>query len=177
MDSSSELLKALTEAHGVPGYENEVRALVRRYLEGLGDIEQDRIGSLICRQGEGGPRVMLAGHMDEIGFMVNHITDDGFLRFLPLGGWWDQVLLGQRVIGQDAQGRRARRDRRQAAAPPARRRSATSWSKRRTCTSTSARPARKRSRKRACAWATRSRPCSTFARAGERQVLSGQGLR
>lgn len=98
MDSSMELLKALTEAHGVPGYEKEVAALVRRYLEGLGVIEQDRIGSVICRQGEGGPRVMLAGHMDEIGFMINHITDGGFLKFLPLGGWWDQVLLGQRVI-------------------------------------------------------------------------------
>jgi putative aminopeptidase FrvX len=98
MDSSLELLKALTEAHGVPGYENEVRALVRHYLEGLGEIEQDRLGSVICRQGEGGPRVMLAGHMDEIGFMINHITDGGFMRFLPLGGWWDQVLLGQRVV-------------------------------------------------------------------------------
>jgi putative aminopeptidase FrvX len=104
VDSSMELLKALTEAHGVPGYEGEVRALVRRYLEGLGKITQDRIGSLVCRQGEGGPCVMLAGHMDEIGFMINHITDSGFLRFLPLGGWWDQVLLGQRVTIQTHKG-------------------------------------------------------------------------
>ncbi len=98
MDPTLELLRSLTEADGVPGYENEVRALVRRYLEPLGSIEQDRIGSLICRQGETGPRVMLAGHMDEIGFMVHHITKEGFLKFVPLGGWWDQVLLGQRVI-------------------------------------------------------------------------------
>ncbi|RME36836.1 MAG: M42 family peptidase [Thermoflexia bacterium] len=97
-DTTVTLLKELTEAHGVPGYETEVRALVRRYLEPLGTIEQDRIGSLICRQGDSGPRVMLAGHMDEIGFMVHHITKEGFLRFVPLGGWWDQVLLGQRVI-------------------------------------------------------------------------------
>jgi len=98
MDQTQQLLQELTEAHGVPGYEAEVRALVRRYLEPLGDIEQDRIGSLVCRQGETGPRVMLAGHMDEIGFMVHYVTKEGFLRFLPLGGWWDQVLLGQRVV-------------------------------------------------------------------------------
>jgi len=98
VDQTQQLLKELTEAHGVPGYEAEVRALVRRYLEPLGTVEQDRIGSLVCRQGEIGPRVMLAGHMDEIGFMVHHITEEGFLKFLPLGGWWDQVLLGQQVI-------------------------------------------------------------------------------
>jgi len=98
MDQRQQLLKELTEVHGIPGYETEVRALVRRYMEPLGVIEQDRIGSLVCRQGETGPRVILAGHMDEIGFMVNHITKEGCLKFLPLGGWWDQVLLGQPVI-------------------------------------------------------------------------------
>ncbi|MEE8389831.1 MAG: M42 family metallopeptidase [Anaerolineae bacterium] len=98
MDQTQQLLQELTEAHGVPGYEAEIRALVRGYLEPLGAVEQDRIGSLICRQGEAGPRVMLAGHMDEIGFMVHHVTKEGFLKFHPLGGWWDQVLLGQQVI-------------------------------------------------------------------------------
>ncbi len=98
MDERERLLQALTEAHGVPGYETQVRSIIRQYLEPLGSIEQDQIGSLVCRQGESGPRVMLAGHMDEIGFMIHHITDKGFLKFLPLGGWWDQVLLGQRVI-------------------------------------------------------------------------------
>lgn len=98
MDRTQQLLKELTEAHGVPGYEDEVRELVRGHFEPLGVIEQDRIGSVVCRQGDTGPKVMLAGHMDEIGFMVHHITDEGFLRFLPLGGWWDQVLLGQQVV-------------------------------------------------------------------------------
>ena len=98
MDNTERLLKELTEAHGVPGYEEEIRSLVRNYLEPLGVIEEDRIGSLVCRQGETGPRVMLAAHMDEIGFMVHHITEKGFLKFVPLGGWWDQVLLGQRVV-------------------------------------------------------------------------------
>jgi putative aminopeptidase FrvX len=102
MDSTVQLLKELTEAHGIPGYETPVRAIVRRYLEPLGELSQDKIGSVICRK-EGSstsPKVMLAGHMDEIGFMVKHITKEGFLRFLPLGGWFDQVLLGQRVIIQ-----------------------------------------------------------------------------
>ena len=98
MDASEKLLKELTEVHGIPGYEHEVRALVRGYVEPLGAVEQDKIGSLICRLEGEGPKVMLAGHMDEIGFMVRHVTEDGFIKFLPLGGWWDQVLLGQRVI-------------------------------------------------------------------------------
>ena len=100
MDSTVTLLKNLTEAHGVPGYEAPVRAVIRNYLESLGEISQDKIGSLICKTkgAAESPRVMLAGHMDEIGFMVKQITDEGFLKFLPLGGWFDQVLLGQRVI-------------------------------------------------------------------------------
>lgn len=104
MDQTQQLLQELTEAHGVPGYEAEVSALVRGYLKPLGTIEQDRIGSLVCRQGETGPRVMLAGHMDEIGFMIHHITKEGCLKFVPLGGWWDQVLLGQQVIVKSHKG-------------------------------------------------------------------------
>jgi endoglucanase len=105
MDSTEILLKELTEAHGVPGYETEIRAVVRHYLEPLGELTQDKLGSVICRQtGTKGPRVMLAGHMDEIGFMVKRITKEGFIRFLPLGGWFDQVLLGQRVIIKTGKG-------------------------------------------------------------------------
>jgi putative aminopeptidase FrvX len=99
-DATLELLKELTEVNGIPGYEEEVRKVVRKHLKPLGEISQDKIGSLICKvQGSDvTPRVMLAGHMDEIGFMVKHITEEGFLKFLPLGGWFDQVLLGQRVV-------------------------------------------------------------------------------
>jgi endoglucanase len=106
MDSTQLLLKELTEAHGVSGYEAPVRAVVRKYLEPLGELSQDKIGSLICKQNgvSSSPRVMLAGHMDEIGFMVKHITKEGFVRFIPLGGWFDQVLLGQRVVIQTRQG-------------------------------------------------------------------------
>ena len=99
MDDIEILLKELTEASGVPGYEYGVRGKIREYLAPVGDIIQDKMGSLICKK-EGDtdvPRVALVGHMDEIGFMVKHLTDEGFIKFTPLGGWWDQVLLAQRV--------------------------------------------------------------------------------
>ena len=104
MDETIKLLKTLTEVDGVPGYESEVRALLTEYLAPLGDVSRDNLGSLICHQTGDGPKVMLAGHMDEIGFMITHITKDGYLRFVQLGGWWDQVLLGHRVLIKTRQG-------------------------------------------------------------------------
>jgi len=100
MDEIENLLKELTEASGVPGYEREIRDIIRRHFQEFGEISQDKIGSLICKKAGSAaePRILVAGHMDEIGFMVKYITKDGFIRFTPLGGWWDQVLLGQRVI-------------------------------------------------------------------------------
>lgn len=100
MDSVEKLLKNLTEAHGVAGYESPVRTVVREYFQPLGELTQDKLGSVICKQVGSGksPKVMIAGHMDEIGFMVKQITKEGFIKFLPLGGWFDQVLLGHRVI-------------------------------------------------------------------------------
>ncbi len=67
----------------------------------------------------GGPTVAIVGHIDEIGLVVTHIDDKGFLRFTGVGGWDPQVLVGQRVERHDARGRRAGR-RRQQADPPAR---------------------------------------------------------
>ncbi len=106
MDGTLELLKKLTEAPGVPGYEAPVRAVISEYFQPLGEVSQDKIGSLICRTpgASESPRVMLAGHMDEIGFMVRHITKEGFIHFVPLGGWFDQVLLGQRVVIRTTKG-------------------------------------------------------------------------
>ena len=106
MDNTEQLLKEITEASGVPGYEGDVRAIMRRYLEDVAVIEQDKMGSLIGKRvGESDrPRVMLAGHMDEIGFMVRLVTKEGFVKFVPLGGWWDQVLLGHRVTIETAKG-------------------------------------------------------------------------
>ncbi|MCX7861133.1 MAG: M42 family metallopeptidase [Chloroflexus sp.] len=94
-----QLLKDLTEAPGAPGYEGPVREVMRRYLEPTSDVEIDHLGSIIARRAgvTDGPRIALAAHLDEIGLMVTRITDDGFLKFQPLGGWWDHVLLGLRV--------------------------------------------------------------------------------
>ena len=98
------LLKALTEANGVPGYEARVAKVVEEHLGGVGKIERDNLGNIICTKGDGGPKVMLAGHMDEIGFIVKHITDKGFIKFHNLGGWLDQVVLSQRVVIETAKG-------------------------------------------------------------------------
>ena len=106
MDQTEQLLQEITEASGIPGYEMAVRAIMRRYLEGVAFVEQDKMGSFIGKHvGEQErPRVMLAGHMDEIGFMVRMITKEGFVKFVALGGWWDQVLLGHRVVIKTSQG-------------------------------------------------------------------------
>jgi len=105
-DNILELLKEITGTPGVSGYEAEVRSVIRKHLEGLTTIESDKLGSIICKK-EGSsekPKIMLAGHMDEIGFMVKLVTDEGFVRFSPLGGWWDQVILSQRVVIKTSKG-------------------------------------------------------------------------
>lgn len=107
MDEKVTMLKRLSEAHGVSGYEGEIREVIKEYIEPYATtIRRDKLGSIIAeRVGDSaGPRIMLAGHMDEIGFMVKAITPDGFIRFIPLGGWFDQVLLSQRVIVKGSRG-------------------------------------------------------------------------
>jgi putative aminopeptidase FrvX len=87
------------DAFGPSGFERDVAILVKEYTEPFADeVLQDRTGSIIFKKGNKGPKVMLAGHIDEVGFMVSGISDDGFLTFNQLGGWWDQVLLSQRVV-------------------------------------------------------------------------------
>lgn len=99
MDKRLQMLKDLTEVRGVPGFEHEVRDVIKRYLDGKAEFSTDNLGSLIAKKKgtSDSPRIMLPGHMDEIGFMVSYITNEGFLKFVPLGGWWDQVLLAKRV--------------------------------------------------------------------------------
>jgi len=101
-----ELLRALTAINGVPGFEDEVRAFMRARLEGVAQFEEDNLGSLICTVAgkSDSPRIMLPAHMDEIGFMVKDITEDGFIRFAPLGGWLDQTLLGHMVTVRTRKG-------------------------------------------------------------------------
>jgi putative aminopeptidase FrvX len=99
VDATLTMMQELTDAPGVSGFEEPVRAVMRRYLEPLGEILTDNLGSIAGRKvgKQGGPKIMLAGHLDEIGFMVTRITDDGYLKFQTLGGWWEQVMLAQRV--------------------------------------------------------------------------------
>jgi endoglucanase len=106
MDKIETLLKELTEANGIPGHETEVRKLMRHHLESVGEVSHDKLGSLICRKPGDTvePKVMLAAHMDEIGFIVSNITNQGFVKFTPSGGWWDHVLLAQRVVIETASG-------------------------------------------------------------------------
>lgn len=95
------LLEELSQAPGVPGYENEIRNLVKTKLTPLVDeVTVDRMGSVlgIKRSGKpNAPKLQIAAHIDEIGFIVNQIDDQGFLRFLPLGGFDPKTLSSMRV--------------------------------------------------------------------------------
>jgi len=93
-----ELFKTLTELQGAPGNEHLVRNFMKQELEKYTDhVIQDNLGGVFGVKNGEGPRVMVAGHMDEVGFMVTQITKNGMIRFQTLGGWWSQVLLAQRV--------------------------------------------------------------------------------
>jgi putative aminopeptidase FrvX len=97
--TSLALLKRLTEAHAVSGDESEVRRIFLEELRDSAEVFRDRMGGIIFRK-EGAaplPRVMLAAHTDEIGFMVRSITKEGFLRFVTIGGWWNHIIPGTRV--------------------------------------------------------------------------------
>ncbi|WP_172371058.1 M42 family metallopeptidase [Sporosarcina jiandibaonis] len=94
------MFKTLTELPGAPGNEHAVRNYMREELAKYSDeIVQDNLGGIFgVRKGpDNSPRIMVAGHMDEVGFMVSAVTDNGMIRFQTLGGWWSQVLLAQRV--------------------------------------------------------------------------------
>lgn len=95
----SKTLEKLSNAHGISGYEDDVRALIQADLEELtDDIQTDSMGNLIAVKNGGKHSVMLAAHMDEIGLMVQSIDAEGFLHFVTLGGWNENILLNNRVI-------------------------------------------------------------------------------
>jgi len=99
MNEIAALLKTFADTHGMSGYEDEVAALLLREMEPLVDeVRLDTMGNAIGIRNGDGPTVMVAAHMDEIGAMVSHIDDDGFLKIVPVGGWTDQTILGQRVV-------------------------------------------------------------------------------
>ncbi|MBL8048211.1 MAG: M42 family metallopeptidase [Chthonomonas sp.] len=98
-----DLLKELCEAHGVPGQEDAIRKIVHRELSPICDVRVDWMGNLICERKatvatKNPKKLMLAAHMDEIGFVVKYIDEKGFLKLQTLGGWDARQMASQRVF-------------------------------------------------------------------------------
>jgi putative aminopeptidase FrvX len=95
------LLKELSESFGPSGFERETASILRREGSKYSDeLIFDKIGSIVFKKrgSSDTPKILMAGHMDEVGFVVTSIEPNtGYLTFAPLGGWFDQVLLGHRV--------------------------------------------------------------------------------
>src|SRR5699024_8371105 len=100
LDETLTMLKDLTDAKGIAGHEKEPREVMEKYISPYADeVYTDNLGSLIASKvgDSNGPKVMVAGHLDEVGFMVTRIDENGFIYFQTVGGWWSQVMLAQRV--------------------------------------------------------------------------------
>jgi putative aminopeptidase FrvX len=97
-ERSFEFLKKLLDAPGPSGFETEAARVWRAEAEGFAaGVDADVAGNSYASVGTGEPRIMLAGHVDEIGVMVTHVDDDGFLYVDGIGGWDPQVLVAQRI--------------------------------------------------------------------------------
>jgi endoglucanase len=94
------LMKRICETPGTSGFEQPIREVILKELKGLVDeVTVDAMGSIIAtKKGESTESVMVPAHMDEIGFIVTHIDDNGFVRFHTLGGFDPKTLTAQRVI-------------------------------------------------------------------------------
>src|ERR687890_1809087 len=104
-EASYEFLKSLLSTPGPSGYERAAAEIWRAEAGEFAEVRGDRMGnSFATLNGGGAPRVMLSGHIDEIGLMVTHIEEGGLLRFQGVGGWDPQVLVGQRVLVQTMNG-------------------------------------------------------------------------
>lgn len=97
---NTELLKKICETPGAPGFEKPIRDFVLKQVKSLvDDVSIDNMGNVIAfKKGKKNKKVMIAAHMDEIAFIVTHIDEQGFLRFIPLGGFDPKTLTAQRVI-------------------------------------------------------------------------------
>ncbi len=106
-ERSLNILKELTNAPGASGFEDAVVAVARKYVEGIGKVEEDFLRNLyIYRKENTGskPIVMLDAHSDEVGLIIQHIKPNGTLRFLPLGGWNKNALPSSKVLVRNALG-------------------------------------------------------------------------
>lgn len=97
---NTKLLAEICEVAGAPGHEQPIREVVLREINSLCDkVTVDNMGNVTAfKKGKNSKKVMIAAHMDEIGFIVTHIDENGFLRFIPLGGFDPKTLTAQRVI-------------------------------------------------------------------------------
>ena len=102
MDANAlKFLGTLCDSFGPSGFEREATRIVKRYVADFVDeVSSDKLGSLFFKKQGTAPEpvILLPGHIDEVGFIVSGINKEGFLTFNPIGGWFDQVLLGQRVL-------------------------------------------------------------------------------
>lgn len=99
-ENSLMFFRELCMAHGPSGFEREVNTIMKSRVKRWADsIYNDRLGSLVFEKHgtEESPVILIPGHVDEVGFVITDIADNGFLKFAGLGGWFDQVLLGQLV--------------------------------------------------------------------------------
>lgn len=100
-----ELLKELCTMDGISGFEKNIAQIMQReFRKTCYSVEVDNFGNVIGRKGNGKRRIMLAAHMDEIGLMVKHINEKGFISFVKIGGIDDRILLGQRVVIKSKRG-------------------------------------------------------------------------
>ncbi len=95
------LLKEVSEAHGAPGHESELRNIFIREVSKLGDIVEDRLGGCAVRlknsSTKSGKKIFLGAHFDEVGFIVQNIRPDGWIQFHELGAWWGHTVMSQRM--------------------------------------------------------------------------------
>lgn len=104
-DASYDFFKKLLSTPGPSGYEGAAAKVWREEAAKFAEVRGDRMGNSFATIGAGGgPRVMLAGHIDEIGVIITHVEDQGLLRFSGIGGWDPQVLVGQRIRLQTSSG-------------------------------------------------------------------------
>ncbi len=104
-DKALDIMKKMMEAFGPSGFEREVNSLIKDYMKYIADeTVTDKLGSVAFTLKGEGPKILLAGHTDEVGFIISSITDEGYMTFNQLGGWWDQVLLAQRVLVRGRKG-------------------------------------------------------------------------